>query len=48
LDFVAFLDGYEREKRAVESTLESFRASWRRPKWHVILQDKPEESANRD
>jgi hypothetical protein len=48
LDFVAFIDGYEREKRAVESTLEAFRGSWRRPKWHVITQVKPAEVPRRE
>ena len=42
-DFVLFLDGYEKEKRAVESTLEAFRESWKRPKWHVLTQGEPEE-----
>ena len=38
-DFVLFLDGYEKEKRAVESTPEEFRASWQRPNWHILIQD---------
>ena len=42
-DFVLFLDGFEREKRAVESTLEQFRKSWRRPNWHILIQKAPEE-----
>ncbi len=37
-DLVLFLDGIEREKRAVEASLESFRASWKRPKWHLFVQ----------
>jgi hypothetical protein len=37
-DFVAFLDGYELEGKAKESTLERFRDSWKRPKWHVLAQ----------
>jgi hypothetical protein len=48
LDFVAFIDGYEREKRAVESTVEAFRASWKRPKWHVLTQEKPDEVARHE
>jgi len=44
LDFVAFIDGYEREKRAVESTVQAFCASWQRPKWHVITQAQPAEA----
>ena len=38
-DFVLFLDGIEREKRAVESSAEKFRASWQRPNWHILIQD---------
>ena len=38
VDLVAFFDGNVRIKRAVESDLESFRASWRRPKWHILVQ----------
>jgi len=37
-DLVAFLDGNEAAGKAVESTLEEFRASWRRPKWHIFIQ----------
>lgn len=40
-DFVLFLDGFEKEKRAVESTQEQFRASWQRPNWHILIQDAP-------
>ncbi len=40
-DFLAFLDGREREGRAVPAGLEEFRASWRRPKWHVLVPDAP-------
>ena len=38
-DLVKFLDGSERSKSAKESTLEDFRASWKRPKWHVLTQE---------
>lgn len=41
-EFVLFLDGFEREKRAVESTLEQFRSSWTRPNWHILIQEAPE------
>lgn len=47
-DFVLFLDGYEKEKRAVESTLDAFRESWKRPKWHVITQDEPVRESGRE
>jgi hypothetical protein len=33
-----FLDGQERQKRAVEASIEVFRESWKRPKWHVLAQ----------
>jgi hypothetical protein len=35
-DFVLFLDGHERRGRAEWATLEDFRGSWKRPKWHVV------------
>jgi hypothetical protein len=38
-DFVVFLDGQERQRKAVESSLAAFRKSWQRPKWHVVIQD---------
>lgn len=37
-DLVLFLDGHEKTRRAVEATPEDFRASWRRPKWHILTQ----------
>ena len=40
-DLVIFLDGSERKGRAVEATVEDFRKSWRRPKWHIMLQERP-------
>ncbi len=35
-ELIAFLDGSERSKSARSGTLEEFRASWKRPKWHVL------------
>lgn len=35
-DFVLFLDGHERTKRALAAGLPEFRASWKRPKWHIV------------
>lgn len=35
-DFVLFLDGHERAKRAVPAGLTEFRKSWKRPKWHIV------------
>ncbi len=37
-DMVLFLDGDEPNKRAVEANVDVFRASWKRPKWHILLQ----------
>lgn len=39
LEFVLFLDGYEREKRAVYADEDRFRESWRRPKHHILTRD---------
>lgn len=47
LTFVAFLDGNEKELKAVESDVEKFRKSWKRPKWYIWRQDlKPETSSS--
>jgi len=37
-DLIVFLDGQERARKAVESSLEEFRRSCQRPKWHVVVQ----------
>ena len=42
-----FLDGFEKEKRAVESTPEQFRTSWQRPNWHILIQAAPVEAKRR-
>jgi hypothetical protein len=42
VEWVLFYDGIEAQGRALPSTLESFRQSWRRPKWHILL---PQETA---
>ena len=39
-DFVIFLDGFEKDRKAIESSAEAFRASWKRPNWHVLVQGK--------
>ena len=39
LDLVAFLDGQEKSGVAVEAGVDEFRNSWRRPKWHVLVQE---------
>lgn len=35
-DLAVFLDGYEGRRAAVRSDLRRFRASWKRPKWHLL------------
>jgi len=40
-DFVLFLDGDERLQKALEADVNSFRQSWQRPKWHIIVKDTP-------
>jgi hypothetical protein len=35
-DFILFLDGHEGAAQATESTIDEFRRSWRRPKWHIV------------
>lgn len=37
-DLILFLDGQEKTRTAAEGSLSDFRASWRRPKWHVVTQ----------
>ena len=37
---VTFLDGNEKEQKAVESNVTNFRASWKRPKWYIWVQGK--------
>jgi hypothetical protein len=38
-DLVVFLDGQEREKQAVVASQAELRQSWKRPKWHVFVQE---------
>lgn len=40
-DFVLFLDGQERTQVAVAADVEAFRASWKRPKWHILTSPAP-------
>lgn len=37
-DLVVFLDGHERERMAKVADVQTFRSSWKRPKWHVVMQ----------
>lgn len=34
------MDGQEASGAAIEASIEEFRRSWRRPKWHVLAQEK--------
>lgn len=42
LDLILFLDGQERQRRSIEASPADFFASWRRPKWHILLQKHPD------
>lgn len=37
-NMIVFLDGNEKELKAVESNVNDFRKSWKRPKWHIWVQ----------
>lgn len=39
LELIVFLDGNEEDHKAVLSTTEAFRQSWKRPKWHIWIQN---------
>lgn len=45
-DFILFYDGFEKDSRAVASTVDSFIESWRRPNWHILIQNAPEKTAS--
>lgn len=38
-DLVLFLDGDEKRRQAAEADVAAFRESWKRPKWHILVQD---------
>jgi hypothetical protein len=38
VDLVLFMDGFEKNRKAVKSDVSTFLTSWQRPKWHVIQQ----------
>jgi hypothetical protein len=38
-DMVVFLDGREKQKTAVPRPVDEFRQTWKRPKWHVFVQE---------
>lgn len=42
--FVLFLDGFEKAKRALESSEDALKQSWKRPNWHILVQPNPESS----
>ncbi len=39
-DFVLFLDGNDKKREAVFSTIEELKTSWNRPKWFIFTQNK--------
>jgi hypothetical protein len=39
-ELVAFLDGVERKGEAVKASVTEFRQTWKRPKWHVLVQEE--------
>jgi hypothetical protein len=45
LGFVAMLDGSERTDRAHAVSEQAFAASWRRPKWHIVVAAPPESAS---
>ena len=40
LELVQFLDANEKARRSLPSTVDAFRRSWQRPKWHILLQNR--------
>ncbi len=36
-ELISFFDGDERRRQADDKGVESFRSTWRRPKWHILL-----------
>ncbi|WP_455212179.1 YiiX/YebB-like N1pC/P60 family cysteine hydrolase [Kaarinaea lacus] len=38
-ELVMFLDGLEKQRKAQRASVAEFRRSWRRPKWHILVQD---------
>ncbi|MES9990609.1 MAG: YiiX/YebB-like N1pC/P60 family cysteine hydrolase [Candidatus Thiodiazotropha sp.] len=45
-DLVLFLDGHEKTRLALKSDLASFRQSWKRPKWHILIQEMDQSAAS--
>lgn len=37
-ELILFLDGLEKQQKAQLATVDDFRRSWRRPKWHILVQ----------
>ena len=37
-DLVLFMDGYEKENKVTEKGPDDFRHTWKRPKWHILIQ----------
>ncbi len=45
LELIEFLDGYEKEQLAAVSGAAIFRETWKRPKWHIFIQNDPGKAA---
>ncbi|MEW8507578.1 MAG: YiiX/YebB-like N1pC/P60 family cysteine hydrolase [Candidatus Thiodiazotropha sp.] len=43
---VVFPDGHGKKKLALESGLATFRQSWKRPEWHILIQEMNEPAAS--
>ncbi len=39
LEYVLFYDGYEKQNRAIKSDVDQLLESWKRPDWHIFLQE---------
>ena len=38
-EYILFIDGNEKKNKSILSNEKEFRNSWKRPKWHILLQD---------
>ncbi|MFH0880980.1 MAG: tyrosine-protein phosphatase, partial [Lentisphaerota bacterium] len=47
-DLVLFLDGMEKQQKAVERNVDDFCKSWRRPKCHVLIHESPTNTSGTD
>lgn len=47
-EIVKFLDGYEFEGKAKEASIKTFRQTWKRPKFHILVKETPLSRENND